>query len=183
MLSDIFGKNRILSSATYMSSSVERPGVIKKTGVVKLLIGALHEKSKQTCQHICDVLKEAGIDTTIMDDIRNCEMEKLFGIRLSIRFRRYRLQTLGEILDDEELRRTAETVCREVLEIEAKTGFRSGIKCSMSSSGKRNLHGNTTLQMLQRVEQQTDGGRIVNRLFCETREKIECGNSCYAASV
>lgn len=128
ILSDIFGKNRILSSATYMSSSVERPGVIKKTGVVKLLIGALHEKSKQTCQHICDVLKEAGIDTTITDDIVTAKWRKAVWNTTFNPISALSLANVGEILDDEELRLTAETVCREVLEVASKNGISLGDK-------------------------------------------------------
>lgn len=128
ILSDIFGRNRILSCATYMSSSVERPGVIKKTGVVKLFIGALDERSKQTCQHICDVLKDAGIDTTITDDIVTAKWRKAVWNTTFNPISALSLANVGEILDDEELRLTAEIVCREVLDVASKNGISLGDK-------------------------------------------------------
>lgn len=123
ILSEIFGKERILSCATYMSSAVERPGIIKKSGVVKLFIGALHEKSVQTCQHICDVFNEANIDTTVTDDILTSKWRKAIWNATFNPISALSLANVGEILDDEELRLTAETVCREVIAVATKNGI------------------------------------------------------------
>lgn len=128
ILSEIFGRKRILSCATYMSSSVERPGVIKKSGVVKLFIGALHEESKQICQYICDVFNEANIDTTVTDDIVTTKWRKAIWNTTFNPISALSFANVGEILDDEELRLTAETVCREMLEVASKNGISLGDK-------------------------------------------------------
>lgn len=126
ILSEIFGRKRILSCATYMSSSVERPGVIKKSGVLKLFIGALHEETKQVCQQICDIFNEANIDTIVTEDIVTSKWRKAIWNTTFNPIAALSLANVGEILDDEELRHTAETVCREVLEVASKNGISLG---------------------------------------------------------
>lgn len=128
ILSEIFGRKRILSCATYMSSSVERPGVIKKSGVVKLFIGALHEESRQVCEQICDIFNGAGIDAIATDDIAASKWRKAVWNATFNPIAALSLANVGEILDDKELRHTAETVCREVLQIASKNGISLGDK-------------------------------------------------------
>lgn len=128
ILSEIFGKERILSCATYMSSEVQRPGVIKKSGVVKLFIGALHEESMQACQHICSVLNEANISASINDDILTSKWKKAIWNTTFNPIAALSLANVGEILDDDELRLTAETVCQEVIAVGNKSGISLGDK-------------------------------------------------------
>lgn len=128
ILTDIFGEERVLSAATYISSHIERPGIIKQDGVVKLIIGALHEASVPTCQHIADVLNEASIDTGVNDAIMESKWKKVLWNATFNPLAALSQATVGEILDNEELRMTAENVCREVLEVANKNGIALGEK-------------------------------------------------------
>lgn len=128
ILSEIFGEDRVLSAATYISSHVERPGVIKQDGVVKLIIGALHEASVPTCQHISDVFNEAKIDTSTNDAIMESKWKKVLWNATFNPLAALSQATVGEILDDEELRATAENVCREVMGVANKNGISLGDK-------------------------------------------------------
>ncbi len=128
ILMEIFGEKRVLSAATYISSHVEKPGVIKQDGVVKLLIGALHESSASTCRHIANVLKEAGIDTAAVDNVMESKWKKVLWNATFNPLAALSKANVGEILDNHELRETAENICREVLEIANKCGIPLGEK-------------------------------------------------------
>lgn len=128
ILIDIFGEERVLSAATYISSHVEKPGVIKQEGVVKLIIGSLHEAGVPTCQQIADVLNEANIDTAMSDSIMESKWKKVLWNATFNPLAALSKATVGEILDDEELRMTAEQVCREVLAVANKNGIPLGEK-------------------------------------------------------
>lgn len=128
ILLEIFGKERVLSAATYISSHVEKPGVVKQDGVVKLLVGALDEASESTCYNVAQILNEANIDTSVSEAIMESKWKKVLWNATFNPLAALSTAAVGEILDDEELRLTAEHVCREVLEIANQNGIALGEK-------------------------------------------------------
>lgn len=123
VLSDIFGQERILSAATYISSHIEEPGVIHVDGVAKLVIGALHESLVSFRDNVAELFNEANIETLTKDSIMEAKWKKLLWNATFNPLAALSTATVGDILDNKELRETAENICREVLLIANKNGI------------------------------------------------------------
>ncbi|PWA12824.1 2-dehydropantoate 2-reductase [Pueribacillus theae] len=123
VLSDIFGQERILSAAAYISSHIQEPGVIHVDGVTKLVIGALHESLVSFRDNVAELFNEANIETLTRDSIMEAKWKKLLWNATFNPLAALSTATVGEILDNKELRETAENICREVLLIANKNGI------------------------------------------------------------
>lgn len=123
ILADVFGVERVLSAATYVSSQISEHGTIKQNGRVKLVIGALHESLVPYRDRIAELFNEAHIDTSTKDTIMEQKWKKFLWNATFNPLAALSTATVGEILDDEELRKTAEKVCREVILIANKSGI------------------------------------------------------------
>ncbi|WP_257350400.1 ketopantoate reductase family protein [Pseudalkalibacillus decolorationis] len=120
-LSDIFGRERVLSTATYVSASVKEPGVISQFGSPRLPIGSLTHASEEAAKEVVDAFNHAGVKSWFSSDIMTAKWKKLLW---NITFNPLSAVVnadVGQILDDPLLRQTAETALRETcLVAEAK---------------------------------------------------------------
>ncbi|WP_406944789.1 ketopantoate reductase family protein [Halobacillus sp. SY10] len=121
ILEEVFGAARVLSAVTYVQSSVVSPGEIRQQGRVKLVIGSL--SSKTDVVSIIDLLQEAGIDCKESSNIMTRKWNKLMWNATFNPLSAVSGARVGEILDDEQLYRTAKKICEEVVEVGIRKGF------------------------------------------------------------
>ncbi|MED0717108.1 2-dehydropantoate 2-reductase [Aeribacillus composti] len=122
-LAQILGGKRLLSAATYLSSHVEEPGVIKHSGRAKLVIGALDESLISFRDKVADLFRQAEIFVKTTDDIMLDKWKKLLWNATFNPLAALSKATVGEIMEHKELRKTAENACREVMRVANKIGI------------------------------------------------------------
>ena len=67
----VIGMEHVLGGATWLSSAVEAPGVIKQVSQFRrVVLGELDGSRSERIQSVYEVLKNAGIDVEIYEDIR-----------------------------------------------------------------------------------------------------------------
>ncbi|MFA8440008.1 ketopantoate reductase family protein [Pueribacillus sp. YX66] len=115
ILADVFGVERVLSVATYVSSQISEHEMIKQDGRVKLVIGVLHESLVPYRDRIAELFNEAHIDTSTKDTIMEQKRKKFLWNATFNPLAALLTAKVGEILDDEEPRKIAEKVYREVI--------------------------------------------------------------------
>lgn len=122
VLADLFGRERVLSAATYIQANLKDLGVVKQIeNPPKLVIGALGSEL-QKVEVVSELLNSAGIICHISSNIVKVKWKKLLW---NVTFNP--LSTLieakvGVILDDEGLRKTAERICSEAIAVAKKAG-------------------------------------------------------------
>ncbi|RKQ35759.1 ketopantoate reductase family protein [Oceanobacillus halophilus] len=122
-LRKIFGVGRTFSCATYIQSSIIEPGVVKQQGRVALVIGELDNCASVQCSQIVTSFQRAGIDTKHTSNILEKKWRKfLFNITFNP-LSAITTASIGDILDDKDLRKTAESVCKEAMEVASKIGI------------------------------------------------------------
>lgn len=124
VLSNIFGAERVFSSATYIQSTIEKPGVISQKGRVQLVIGELEETAKSDCSVIVNIFKKAGVDTRHTGKIMARKWSKLLWNITFNPLSAISTAAVGEILDDPDLRKTAEIICKEALDVATNVGIK-----------------------------------------------------------
>lgn len=121
-LLDVFGADRILSAVTYIQAAVDPPGKIRQQGRVKLVIGDLGSSS-DIVSDVVSLLQEAGVDTVPSENILSRKWNKLMWNATFNPLSALSGARVGEILDDDQLRKTAETICREVIDVAIHKGL------------------------------------------------------------
>jgi 2-dehydropantoate 2-reductase len=122
VLAEIFGKERIVSGAAYISSRVEKPGVIRQQGPYAIIMGALENSAQDQAAALREIFHSAGIDCRLTDSILARKWEKLlWNVTFNLITAAARA-TVGEILDDQYLRATAERALREAVQIGTASG-------------------------------------------------------------
>ncbi|MEJ8765533.1 2-dehydropantoate 2-reductase [Oceanobacillus sp. HCA-5259] len=124
VLTQIFGKERTFSCATYIQAAVEQPGVIKQDGRVKLVIGELNYSSTEKCSELVSIFQNAGIDAKHSRNILARKWKKLLWNITFNPLSAISTARVGDILDNEELRKTAEFICQEAIEVAIRTGIK-----------------------------------------------------------
>lgn len=122
-LSRIFGSERILSCATYVQISIDAPGIINQQGRVKLVIGELDNSVKNLCSKIITQFQQAGLDIVHTENILEKKWRKLLWNITFNPLSAISTAKVGEILDDKHLRETAESICREAIEVAQEVGI------------------------------------------------------------
>lgn len=124
VLSDIFGSQRILSSATYVQASIKKPGWLKQHGRIKVDIGELDSFNTSFCSQVVKEFELAGIDAHHVNDILQKKWEKLLWNITFNPLSAVVCARVGEILDNEELRNIAMAICKEALSVGQKLGYK-----------------------------------------------------------
>lgn len=123
ILSDIFGKNRVFSCATYVQAAVEAPGVIQQSGEFSLVVGELDSTALATAQEIAATLKDSGIFAKHSSTILYNKWKKyIWNVTFNPLSAAMEAST-GDILDQTNLRTLAEKVCAEVISVGEKQGY------------------------------------------------------------
>ncbi|MFA1821477.1 ketopantoate reductase family protein [Virgibacillus oceani] len=122
-LMEIFGARRTFSCATYIQSAITAPGIVQQDGRVTLVIGELIVDARETCAEIVQVFQKSGIDAKHTSSILEKKWRKFLW---NITFNPLSAVSnagIGDILDQKTLRRTAESVCREAMEVAIQEGI------------------------------------------------------------
>ncbi|SEH42428.1 ketopantoate reductase [Halobacillus karajensis] len=122
ILNDVFGADRVLSAVTYIQAAVDEPGKVSQQGRVKLVLGAL-DPSTDFAPAVVSLMQEAGVDTVQSKNIRVRKWNKLLWNATFNPLSAISGARVGEILDDDQLRKTAETICREVIDVAIHKGI------------------------------------------------------------
>src|SRR5699024_123760 len=122
ILSEVFGRERILSAETYVQAGLKRPGNVRQHGNISLVLGELDSQIKTQCSSIVQMFNEAGIRTKHADNIIRKKWNKLlwnvtFNPLSSIVSTR-----VGEILENGYLRNLAESICLEAISVAKEMG-------------------------------------------------------------
>ncbi|GAE27183.1 2-dehydropantoate 2-reductase [Halalkalibacter wakoensis JCM 9140] len=117
ILSEMFGREWILSGVAYVTARVEEPGKVEQSGKHMFIIGNLTSVQKEMTDQVIRLFQEAGIQSKYSSEITKKKWEKsLWNVTfnpLSV----VSSASVGEILDDQKLRRTAELVLKEIVEV------------------------------------------------------------------
>ncbi|WP_176330274.1 ketopantoate reductase family protein [Oceanobacillus rekensis] len=122
ILKKIFGVERILSCATYVQAVIEKPGIVKQQGRVALVIGELDQSVSQQCADIVACFHQASIDAKHTGDIVGKKWRKFLWNITFNPLSAISTATVGDLLDDKPLRETAESICKEAMEVAINAG-------------------------------------------------------------
>ncbi|WP_404328863.1 ketopantoate reductase family protein [Mesobacillus maritimus] len=125
VLRELFGAERILSAATYIQAHMKEPGVVKQIeNPTKLVIGALSSESNlPIVKEVSELMNSAGIICHVSSNILKVKWKKLLW---NITFNPLSALVegkVGDILDDDGLRITAERIGREAIAVAKKAGI------------------------------------------------------------
>lgn len=117
VLCDIFGRERVISAATYVQAKIQEPGLVRQEGRIMLVIGGLHYSLDNTCQTVVEMFDNADLEIKQTDQIMERKWKKLLwnvtfnplSALMSVR--------VGEILADNNLSKTASLVCKESINV------------------------------------------------------------------
>jgi 2-dehydropantoate 2-reductase len=125
ILGEIFGNERILSAATYIQAHMKEPGVVKQIeNPTKLVIGALtSEGNLPIVNEVSELMNSAGIISHVSSNILKVKWKKLLWNVTFNPLSALIEGKVGEILDDDGLRITAERVCGEAISVARKAGI------------------------------------------------------------
>ena len=124
MLTELFGKERVFSGAAYLNVSLEAPGVIRQQQLQSFMIGSLAEEAgKEQAESIVHLFQQAGLDCEISMCILEEKWNKLIINAVFNPISAINSVTVGEILDNEKLRTTAERTLAEAVKIGTALGI------------------------------------------------------------
>ncbi|WP_408010383.1 ketopantoate reductase family protein [Pseudalkalibacillus sp. A8] len=124
ILSEMFGKERVLSTATYLSASVKEPGIIHQFGEPRLPIGTLNRTADPFAKEVVAVFNHSGVKSWASDDIICTKWQKLLWNVTFNPLSAIVKADVGQILDDPLLRRTAGSIQKEAFLVAKKKGIR-----------------------------------------------------------
>ena len=124
MLSSIFGKERILSVATYIQATLKEPGVVKQIGVPpRLVIGSLDESISEKVTEITSLFNEAGIETFSTSHVLAFKWKKLLWNVTFNPLTALIEEKVSAIYDHEALNQTAIAICKEAIAVARELGI------------------------------------------------------------
>ncbi|WP_173916755.1 ketopantoate reductase family protein [Halobacillus sp. Marseille-Q1614] len=121
ILKEIFSPERVLSAVTYVQAAVESPGIIRQQGRVKLVIGELESIGRSF--EAVKLFQQAGIDSEHSENILFRKWSKLLWNATFNPLSAVSMARVGQILNDEQLRKTARGICAESVEVAIRLGF------------------------------------------------------------
>ena len=113
--------SKLLSSVTYVQTAVESPGCISQQGRVKLVVGDLGTSGKAL--EVVNMLQNSGIEAAHSSRIMTRKWNKLLWNVTFNPLSAVSGARIGQILENEQLRKTAELICGETVEV----AFRKGV--------------------------------------------------------
>ncbi|MDV2683693.1 2-dehydropantoate 2-reductase [Alkalihalophilus lindianensis] len=154
ILINTLGSDRIVSGSSYLSASVEQPGVIRRhSNLEKIIFGGLSETSSHHIESFVHVLQLAKIDFEVSSSIIEKKWEKLLWNATFNPLTAASLASVGDVLDKESLRRTAEAVLAEVVSVAGGLGIKlneSWVKQIFPLSEVARNHKTSMLQDLEK---------------------------------
>ena len=166
-LVEVFGEDRVLSAAVYVQASVESPGIIKQMGRHKLVIGSLGEGSHDAAITFSSLLNEAQIPTDCSQQIMLRKWKKYLFTLVFNPLSAATDKTIGQILDDPQLREVAWMIGLEAIEIAGLEGYplnEDDIKTAFQNAEYARTHMTSMLQDI-RDGKVTECGELVGYLI------------------
>jgi 2-dehydropantoate 2-reductase len=124
-IAKIYGDQRTLGGVAQIAAVIEKPGVIRHTGTMAVLIaGELDGRPSTRAQRFVDACKRAGIEARLSDDIRKSIWEKYsFLVGASAMTALTRLP-LGAVREDPDTRALMAQIMSEVAAVGKAVGVR-----------------------------------------------------------
>ncbi|GAB3805218.1 ketopantoate reductase family protein [Virgibacillus kimchii] len=122
-LKNIFGSSRTFSCATYIQSAITEPGTVQQQGRVALVVGELVPHARDHCAGIVDIFQQAGINTKHTSNILDKKWRKFLWNITFNPLSAIANAGIGDIIDHDTLRQTAEKICREAMEVALLQGI------------------------------------------------------------
>ncbi|MGX9134777.1 ketopantoate reductase family protein [Rummeliibacillus sp. JY-2-4R] len=123
ILSKVLSSNEILSCASYLQASIVEPGIVKQQGSVRLVMGEYTPSGKGACNKLVKVFQEVGIDAKHAENIIEQKWKKLLWNITFNPLTAIANVSVGEILDNEELKKTASNICIQSINVALKLGI------------------------------------------------------------
>ncbi|MCM3764330.1 ketopantoate reductase family protein [Neobacillus niacini] len=124
ILAEVFGKDRVLSAAAYISAHITAAGVVKQIGYPpKLVIGALDSSMTTKAAEIAELLNAAEIEAFPTRDILKIKWKKLIWNVTFNPLTALMEVKVGAIYEDEGLKRTAVEICQEAIAVANAAGI------------------------------------------------------------
>ncbi|WP_368504285.1 ketopantoate reductase family protein [Alkalihalophilus sp. As8PL] len=200
LLTNTLGSDRIVSGSSYISASVERPGVIRQySNLEKIIFGGLPETNSRHVESFVHVLQIANIDHEVSTSIIEKKWEKLLWNATFNPLTAASSASVGDVLDKKPLRRTAEAVLAEVVNVASGLGVNlndSWVKQIFSLSEVARNHKTSMLQDLEKgkkMEVESICGYIIKKgkevgidtpvletiyaILCSINDRIESKNT------
>jgi 2-dehydropantoate 2-reductase len=151
VVSSALPPSQVSGCVVHLSSSVARPGVIKKGNGNQLIIGAACERTSAQAAHAIELLRLAQFDVTASSQIRSDIWIKLWGNMTMNPISAITRSTADVILDDP----LTENLVVAIMEEARQVGKEIGIELTMSAQARNALTrklGAFKTSMLQDVE-------------------------------
>ncbi len=117
-IANLYGKPRTLGGVAQIAAVIEKPGVIRHSGTMAVLIvGELDGKPSPRVQKFVDACVKAGIDTRASEDIRKSIWEKYVGLVALSGMTSLTRLPLGPIREDPDTRALARQLMSEVVAV------------------------------------------------------------------
>jgi 2-dehydropantoate 2-reductase len=124
-IANLYGKPRTLGGVAQIAAVIEKPGVIRHSGTMAVLIvGELEGKPSPRVQKFVDACVKAGIDARTSDDIRKSVWEKYVGLVALSGMTSLTRLPLGPIREDPDTRALARQLMSEVVAVGTAKGVR-----------------------------------------------------------
>jgi 2-dehydropantoate 2-reductase len=150
ILSSIYGRNRIISVATYIQATLKAPGVVKQIGVApRLVIGGLDESLTERVTEIASLFNEAGIETYSTSHVLDIKWKKLLWNVTFNPLTAIVEEKVSAIFDDKGLNQTAITICKEAIAVARESGIQIDEDFYESIMAQGQLAKNHQTSMLQ----------------------------------
>ncbi|WP_347550088.1 ketopantoate reductase family protein [Pseudalkalibacillus hwajinpoensis] len=118
-----FGINRIFSAAVYLTSRITAPGRIEVFGNPRLTIGSIDPAKMNEAKELTNLFREASIQSHTSSNIMRAKWKKLLWNVTFNPLSAYAGVTVGQILDQIDLRHLAEVALREGMNISDLKGY------------------------------------------------------------
>jgi 2-dehydropantoate 2-reductase len=124
ILSDTFGRDRILSAATYIQANVKEAGVVQQIGIApRLVIGALSEGFTEKVNEITSIFNAAKIEIYPSANVLEVKWKKLLWNVTFNPLTAVIEEKVGTVFEHQALKNTAIKMCQEAMSIARKLGF------------------------------------------------------------
>ncbi|WP_165822333.1 ketopantoate reductase family protein [Paenibacillus montanisoli] len=115
ILTDLFGRDQVISGIAYLNVKVVRPGVISQENVRTFVIGHLSENTQKHVEFWNNLFNKAGLNCSQSLNIVETKWVKYLWNVTFNPLSALKMATVGDIPDDAELRRWAEEILRETV--------------------------------------------------------------------
>ncbi len=123
ILSSVFGMERVFSAATYVQAQTKAHGVIQQTGFYQLVIGGLGSSGEEDSRRYAELFTKSDIPSKVTENILQEKWKKFIWNTTFNPLSAVAGASVGDILDNPDLKKLAKKICEEVIEVAGKLGY------------------------------------------------------------